>query len=112
MTPEKKVQNKIIKYLKDLQDLGEPIFYERRQAGGYSYKAGLPDLWFVYNGIHVEVEIKKPGGERKVLQTKMAKSLIDRKVLYILVDNLEPVKQMIEAIKNLFTGGESHDPQK
>ena len=41
MTPEKRVQNKIIEYLKQLRDNNKPIFYERRQAGGYSYKKGI-----------------------------------------------------------------------
>ena len=42
MTPEKKIQNSIIKYFKDLQKQGYPVFIERRQAGGFSYKKEKP----------------------------------------------------------------------
>lgn len=66
MTPEKHVQNKIIDFLKTIPCL----VYERRQAGGFNYKAGLPDLWFVYRGVHVEIEVKAPGGEPSSLQIK------------------------------------------
>ena len=56
MTPEKQVQNKIVGFLKTLPD----CFVERRNAGGFGYHAGVPDVWFVYRGRHVEVEVKAP----------------------------------------------------
>lgn len=64
MTPEKKIQTKIINYLKEKENL----VYERRQAGGYSYRAGSPDVWFVYRGMHCEVEVKAVGGFPSPLQ--------------------------------------------
>ena len=53
MTPEKKVQNEIIKYLKS-----KDVFFERRQAGGFSYKKGIPDLYAVIDGMHIEIEVR------------------------------------------------------
>ncbi len=64
MKPEKRTQDKILKFLKCIPNL----YCERRQAGGFAYKAGLPDLWFVYQGKHVEVEVKAEGGQPSGLQ--------------------------------------------
>ena len=55
MTPEKKVQNSIMDYLKQLDKDGLPVMVERRQAGGFSYKMGIPDLYAVVNGYHLEI---------------------------------------------------------
>lgn len=70
MTPEKRVQNSIINYLKELQARGEHLFFERRQACGGNYKAGIPDLYIVYEHIHIEVEVKAPNGRLSVMQEK------------------------------------------
>ena len=58
MTPEKKVQNQIVNYLNELQTNGFPVFVERRNAGGFSYKKGIPDLYASVNGLHIEIEVK------------------------------------------------------
>ena len=60
MTPEKIIQNKIIAYLKKLEKEGKPIYVERRQAGGFAYKMGIADLYAAINGIHIEIEVKRP----------------------------------------------------
>lgn len=92
MTPEKRVQNKIIEYLKQLKDNGKPIFYERRQAGGYSYKKGIPDLYAVYNGVHIEIEVKAPGGSLSVMQEKFRDNCQKINILWICVDSVEQLK--------------------
>lgn len=66
MTPETKVKNAICKFLLT----HEGLYLERRQAGGFSYRTGAPDVWFVYRGRHVEVEFKAPGGTAGSLQLK------------------------------------------
>lgn len=78
MTPEKAVQTKIINFLKTIPGL----IYERRQAGGFNYRAGLPDLWFLYKGIHCEVEVKAPGGEPSSLQLKQERSFLNAGAKY------------------------------
>lgn len=70
MTPEKIVQTGIMKNLAKLQKQGLPIIFERRQAGGYAYRMGMPDLYAVINGIHIEIEVKAPGGDLKPMQEK------------------------------------------
>lgn len=70
MTPEKKVQNDIVDFLHKKEKEGYPVFVERRNAGGFSYKKGIPDLYAVINGIHLEIEVKAPGGSLSTMQEK------------------------------------------
>lgn len=98
MTPEKQIQNKIIKYLNSLVERGLPVFFERRQAGGFSYKKGIPDLYAVINGRHVEIEIKKPGGRLSTMQEKFKNICRCRNIAYICTDNIEDFEKFIETI--------------
>lgn len=93
MTPEKRIQNSIINYLHSLKATGHPLYYERRQTGGFSYKAGLADLYAVYNGLHIEIEIKRPGGNVRVLQEKWEEVCKSINIIYMRVDNVEDVKR-------------------
>lgn len=70
MTPEKIVQNAIVKFLTEQQHSGLPVFFERRNAGGFSYKKGIPDLYAVLNGVHLEIEVKAPGCSLTTMQEK------------------------------------------
>lgn len=88
MTPEKRVQNAILKYLSELSKT-EPLFYERRQAGGFSYKKGIPDIYFVYNGRHVEVEVKAPGGHLSPMQEKFKEMCEKKNILWYCVSSLD-----------------------
>ena len=99
MTPEKIVQNKILSYLKQLKDNNEPIFYERRQAGGFSYKKGIPDIYFVYNGIHVEVEIKQEHGSLSTMQEKFRDMCKKKNILWICAKDIKDVKEIITELK-------------
>lgn len=98
-TPEKKVQDLILSYLKEMKKSGEPLFYERRQAGGASYKKGIPDIYAVYNGIHIEIEVKKPGGKQSTMQEKFQKMCENINIIYICVDNLVDFKEIFNIIK-------------
>ena len=100
MTPEKRVQNSIMEYFKHLEKNGYPIFYERRQAGGYSYKKGIPDLYVVLNGIHVEIEVKKPGGKLSTMQEKFRDMCDTKNILWICAESVEEVQ---EFVNRLFT---------
>lgn len=57
---EKTLQNKVIEYLKKLKEKNIPVFWNKRQSGGWNYRIGLPDLYVVINGKHLEIEIKSP----------------------------------------------------
>lgn len=98
-TEEGKVQQDIINHVNYLEELGNPIFYERRQAGGFNYKKGIPDLFVVYNGIHIEVEVKKPGGEQSSMQEKFERRCKNKyNCPYICVDNLKEFINYLDKI--------------
>lgn len=103
MTPEKRVQNAILKYLSDLSKT-EPLFYERRQAGGFSYKMGIPDIYFVYNGQHFEVEVKAPGGKQSVMQEKFQEMCEKKNIPYICIDDVEDFKMLMKDVLQDHTG--------
>ena len=88
-TPEKKVQNKIIEYLKHLRKTNHPIEFERRQAGGFNYDKGKPDIWVVYNGIHIEIEIKSETGKLSINQIKWKQRFEKINCEYLVVDSFD-----------------------
>lgn len=95
MTPEQKVQNKIIKYFKD-----NNIFYEKRQAGGFNYKKGMADLWFVINGRHYEMEVKRTNGKISEMQLYQQRYLKTLGIPYYIVESFEEAKEIIDKIEN------------
>lgn len=98
MTPEKEIQNSIISYFKRLNDNGIPCYVERRQAGGYTYKAGLPDLFVCIFGQHIEIEVKRPNGQARAIQEKWAKRFNEIGVHYLLADSLTQVVDLLEKL--------------
>ena len=95
MTPEKIIQNAVIDYLKKLQQHGYNVYVERRQAGGFSYKMGIADLYAVINGRHLEIEVKRPGGELSTMQEKWRDKCKMLCIDWICVDNLDIFKHFI-----------------
>ena len=95
MTPEKQVQNSLIAYMKKLQDSGVPIYYERRQAGGFSYKMGIADLYAVINGQHIEIEVKAPGGKLSPMQEKWRDKCKKLHIQWCCVDNVEALEVVL-----------------
>lgn len=98
MTPEKRVQNDIVDYLNELQKCGKPVFVERRNAGGFSYKKGIPDLYAVINGIHLEIEVKRPGGSLSTMQEKFRDKCLARNILWICAEHVTHVSTMVEVL--------------
>ena len=98
MTPEKKVQNSIVSYLKSLEDEGLPVYVEPRQAGGFSYKMGIADLYAVIDGKHVEIEVKQPGGCLRPMQEKWRDKCHAKNILWICATSKEDVKCLVEKI--------------
>ena len=97
MTPEKIVQNKIVKYLQSLASKGLPVYVERRQAGGFSYKVGIADLYAVINGQHVEIEVKRPGGTLRPMQEKWRDQCKAKNIAWFCVDSedLSDLKEFV-----------------
>lgn len=93
MGPEKKIQDKIQKTLKSLG-----IYVERRQISGVGAKKGKPDLWIVYKGHHVEIEVKAPGGELSTMQMIQIKKFQSQNVPCIVVESVEEVLEYLKSI--------------
>lgn len=68
-TPEGKVKKQITDWLDRYRETHH-LEYFRRDAIGFNYKEGLPDLWLVCNGKHLEIETKAPGGSPSGPQLK------------------------------------------
>lgn len=98
MTPEKRIQNKIVDYLNERQAFGAPIFVERRNAGGFSYKKGIPDLYAVINGKHVEIEVKQPDGELEPMQEKFRQKCERLNITWVCATCVEDVNAIVDAI--------------
>lgn len=95
-TPEQKVQQAIIKYIKSLQLAGYPVEYFRREAGGAAYKVGSSDLYMIWGPYHVEIEVKSPDGKLSAMQEKWQEKMLNNGTPSLVVDNIEYFKSIIE----------------
>ena len=102
MTPEGKVKHDITKWLDQLKKDGLPIFYDVRQAGGFNYKKGIPDIYVVFNGHHIEIEVKKPGGQQSVMQEKFQAFCEMIHVDYLLIDSINDFRQKFTSLMENF----------
>lgn len=99
MTPEKKVQNAIVKYLEELEARGEKVIHFRREAIGQAYKKGIPDLYGAINGWHIEIECKREaGGRLSPMQEKKRAEFESRGVLYCAPSSLEEFKNFVKEV--------------
>ena len=85
------IQNNIIKWLKK-----NNIWYQRREAGGFTYKKGLPDLYCIYKGHHIEIEVKDPKGQVSSMQIKQRQILEQAGAIYILATSVQDVQKILE----------------
>lgn len=95
MTPEKRVQNAIVDYLNELQKRGKAVFVERRNAGGFSYKKGIPDLYAVINGIHLEIEVKQQGESLSTMQEKFRDKCARLKIRWVCAECVAHVSSIV-----------------
>lgn len=101
MLPEDRVLKPIIDYLTE-----HKIYFERRNATGLNYRKGIPDLWCVINGKHIEIETKREDGLGKLssMQIKWKSRLEKFNVTYWYADSFEVFLEYIDAEMN------SHNP--
>lgn len=92
MTPEGRVSKEIEAYLNK-----QRILNGRRQAT--TVKNGEADRWFLYKGIYVNIEIKRPGGGvTTLLQKNKLSALRENGGVGLVIDNVESVKCLIHII--------------
>lgn len=95
---EAKVKADIMEYLKTRED----VFVQRREALGTSYKKGVPDLYVVYKGYHIEIETKKEkGGHLSTEQEKFASKCPRYGMIYILARSVSDVDHIFKTIDSL-----------
>lgn len=92
---ERTVKKDICKYLDSIPNL----YWERREALGTSYKKGVPDIFAVYKGYHIEIETKREeGGKLSTMQEKFVSKCKKYGMIYILADKVEDVRNLINKI--------------
>ena len=96
MTPEKIIQNKIMTYFKNLDKQLLPCYVERRQAGGFSYKMGIADLYAVFDGKHIEIEIKDEHGQLRPMQIKWKEQCERRNILHVVVRDVNDIRNFMK----------------
>lgn len=70
-TEESSLADKCLAWLKAKKAEGAPLYWEHRSgSGGFSYKKGVPDLFVVANGHHLEIELKASSGKLSAMQEK------------------------------------------
>lgn len=70
--PEKKLQNKCIKYLKELKRSGGKVWWTKLNQ---VFKSGDPDLLICLKGLFLAAELKSPTGTVTTLQAKTLKEI-------------------------------------
>lgn len=90
-TPEGKIQESIMKYLK-----ARGIWLRRYNAVSSAY--GYPDLDVIYNGHYVGLEVKAEDGEPTEIQIKMRDSIIKAGGYCEFVRSTEDVVKLLERI--------------
>lgn len=96
MLEEKEIQDDILDYFEKLDKLNYPILYDRRQAGGFNYKKGIPDLWASIQGKHLEIEVKRPGEHLRPMQEKFRDECKRKNIIYICADSLNKIKELLK----------------
>lgn len=89
-TPESPVVEGVMDFLEAVD--GHKVIVFRRQAGGLSYKKGLPDVYATVDGIHVEVECKAPAGASPT-QLRWQRKFVEAGVLYVRPKSTEEFKR-------------------
>ena len=88
MTPEGQLLADVTAFLRSEMKKGR-CYYERRLAVGFGYKKGVPDIWFIKDGKHYELELKRLGGHRSTLQIKYEQIFKGLQVEYACVDTFD-----------------------
>lgn len=99
--PEKKVENKIRRYLES-----KNAFVMKTHGGSPGTPVGIPDLFTIYRGIAIFIEVKREkGGRLKPIQTAQINALRQHGTIAIVANNVRCVEDLTEIIDTLITQG-------
>jgi hypothetical protein len=96
-TPESRVKDEVMREFRRLRSSGLPVDVFRRQAGGFS-PDGLPDLYAVVGGIHLEIELKSDDGDLRPEQATWKERLIADGAEYVLARSAADVAEAVSRI--------------
>lgn len=98
-TEESSLMDKILDWLDAKSKEGAPLYWEHRSgSGGFSYKKGVPDLYVVASGHHIEIETKAPSGRLSAMQEKFRWRCISQwHIPHLVPRTLKEVTEFIEA---------------
>jgi len=100
-TPEDKIKKQITDYVDLLEKKHDiPIVWERRDASGLGYRRGRCDLFIVYNGIHIEVEVKTPKGIMSAMQETWQRYCVAHNIKHIVVHSK---KEFVEGLSKIIS---------
>lgn len=101
MGPEKKVENKIRRFLEN-----NDAFVMKTHGGSPGVPVGIPDLFSIYRGIALFIEVKREkGGRVKPIQIAQIDSLKQHGTIAIVANDVSYVEDLIETIDTLITEG-------
>lgn len=92
---EQTIVESIKRYLKSVKNL----FFWKEHGGIYG-TAGIPDIIVCYKGRFIAFEVKQPGKVLTTLQNATIKRIIECGGYALKVDNVNQVREVIEAFKN------------
>lgn len=93
---ESLITSKCTKILDDLRAKDYPVYYEHRSGGGgYSYKKGIPDLFIVINGMHIECEMKTAFGHLSPMQEKWKMKCEKLNIIYMNPHSVDEFKEFV-----------------
>lgn len=95
MERESAIQRAIMDFFTSLTKAGYPVLAQKRQAGGFNYKHGIPDIYVVIDGKHFEIEVKSPNGKRRATQEKWEERFKSLHIPYLLVNDVDELKKII-----------------
>jgi hypothetical protein len=90
-TPEDKLKESVIRWLKTLKRRGEPIWWLKIH-GGPMQRAGVPDLMVIYHGRVLFFELKTPGNPPTPLQSETIHRILHAGGFATVVTSVEEVK--------------------
>ncbi len=99
--PEKKVENKIRRYLES-----KNAFVMKTHGGSPGVPVGMPDLFAIYRGIAIFIEVKRAkGGRIKPIQVAQIDALRQHGTIAIVANNVKYAEDLTEIIDTMITQG-------
>lgn len=95
---EAPVLKKIVRYLESLRKAGRPVWWAKIRKGPYQ-KSGLPDLFVIFGGRVLGLEVKATDGEATPLQLETLRRIRASGAVAEVVDSVDHVRAILERLE-------------